>query len=151
MQDLHGKLSCQETFIACYWICVITALVGLIEAVGEFVRVYSDEEYEPMTFWSRSYRNIPFDYQRKFRLLGSTLNIALSVFLIYGFTNFRHVFLYPWIAVNALIVLLESFYWISNLICNKTFNWKPFMSVMFLLLRLLLVIHVSMVIAKLQL
>lgn len=150
LEDIHARFSCEETFIACFWICLLTALVGFGEAISEFVRVYSDDEYEPTTFYSRNYQNIPLDYQRKSRLFGSTLNIAINLFLLYGFLNFRYVYLYPWIICNAFIIALESFYWISNVIRNKIFKWKPFFSIMFLLCRLLLVIHVSMLISKLE-
>lgn len=150
LEVMHSKFSCEEWFIACYWICVFTALIGLSEAIQEFIRVYSDRDYVPMTFWSRSYRNIPLETQRKFRFFGSTLNTALSVLLIYGSLHFRYAFSLPWIIVNALIIALESFYWMSNFLRNKVFKWKPFLSVTFLLLRLLIVIHVSMVISELR-
>lgn len=148
LEDLHAKFSGEEWFVACYWICVLTAVVGLCEAVGDFIRIYSNNDYEPVTFWSRGYRNIPYEFQRKSRILGSSLNIALSVFLLFGFLNFLHLYSFPWIIVNALIIALESFFWISNLLRNKVFKWKPFMSVAFLLLRLLIVAHVSMVISE---
>lgn len=150
LKGLHEKMSCEETFLACYWICLLFSLVGFVEAISEFVRVYSDQDYEPNTFWNRTYRNIPLEFQRKARLFGSALNIALGLFLLYGFLNFRHIFMYPWIVVTSAIVLLESFYWISNVLRNKTFKWNPFSSVLFLLIRLLLVIHVSLLMAELS-
>lgn len=150
LQIIHAKLSCEDTFIACFWFCVIFAAIGFFEAMGEFINVYSDDKYDPPTFWNRNYCNIPLEYRRKARIVGSALNIALTLFLLYGIVNFRHAFIFPWIVANGIIILLEAIYWISNAVSSKVFKWQPFISVMFLLFRFAIILHVTMVIAELS-
>lgn len=146
----HAKLSCDDFLILCYWFCIVCAVVGLIEAILEFVRVYSDEMYEPSTYWNRTYQNIPIEYQQKARHLGSIVNIITSFGLIYGFTNFREIFILPWIITNALVVGLEIFYWIVTGISSKNFKMNPIKSILFMAVRIVIALHVMLVIKESQ-
>lgn len=149
LRDLHSKLSCEDFFVLCYWFCVVVAIVGLMEAISEFIRVFSDAAYNPKTFWNRSYKNISMENQRKARVVGSTLNIVANICLLYGFMNFRHYYVYPWIITNGIIIILELGYWGSNILVNKNFKWRPFMTLTILVLRQAVMIHVIIVINEL--
>lgn len=149
LQNLHVKLSCEEFFILCYWLCVAVAIIGLTEAITEFVRVYSDAAYNPSTFWNRSYRHISTEHRRKARTIGSALNIASNMLMLYGFLNFRYFYIFPWIIANGIIIALELLYWISNALSSKIFKWTPFMSLVFLVFRQAIIVHVMFVISAL--
>lgn len=146
---LHAKLSSEDFFILCYWFCIIVAVVGLVEAIWEFIHVYSDEGYEPKTFWNRNYCHIPVEFRRKGRILGSILNVVSNILLLYGFTNFRHAYIYPWILTNGAIIALEAFYGISTFLGNKIFHKEPFIAFTLLVFRFAIVLHMSIVISEL--
>lgn len=146
----HTKLSGDDFFIFCYWFCVTFAVIGLLEAIVEFVRVYSNENYEPTTYWNRNYKHIPIEYQQKFRLLGSIVNIITCFSLIYGFTNFRDLFILPWIITNALVIGLEVFYWIVNGISSKNFKLSPIKSILFMAFRIAIAVHIMMIFKESQ-
>lgn len=149
LEIFHAKLSSYDAFIACYWFCLITATIGLGEAITEFVKLYSDESFEPSTFWNRSYHHIPLEFRRQARYAGAILNITSSLFQFYGFVNLRAAFVVPWIVLNAVIIVLEVFFWISSLITKKTCCVKQLMSIMFLILRFAIVFHVKLIIQEL--
>lgn len=148
-QVLHSKFASEDFFIFCYWLCIFIALMGLVEAIAEFVRVYSDELYEPQTFWNRNYSHIPFEYRRKARIFGTSMNIVTNILFLYGFSNFRHGYIYPWLIINGAIVLLEAIYGMSNFLSNKIFKSRPFASIIFLALRYVIVFHMMTAIAEL--
>ena len=144
----HAKLSCDDFFLFCFWFCLMFALVEFIEAVVEFVKVYSDDQYRPTTFWNRTYKHIPTEYQRGGRMLGTVVNIVSSFSQIYGYTNFRASNLLPWIIRNTIVISLEVLYWVINGFATKSFKLKPMKSILVLLFRIAIAIHVMMVIKR---
>lgn len=144
----HEKLSCDDFFLFCYWFCLIFAVVGFLEAVIEFVRVYSDDKYNPTTFWNRNYKHIPYEFQRAGRMLGTVFNIVSSFGQIYGYTNFRGSNLLPWIIINTFVVSLEIIYWIINGFVSKTFKLTPMKSIIVLMFRVALTTHVMMIMKR---
>lgn len=150
LKILHANMATEDVFIFCYWFCLVTAFIGFVEAFMEFVKVYSDEHYLPKTLWNREYHHIPFEYRRKARIVGSGVNIAVNLFFLYGFFNLRHMFLIPWIAINSIIVVLESFFWITNAVNKKTFKLGPLLSLTFLILRFTIVFQIMLTIADLD-
>lgn len=149
LKMLHGNFSGQDFFILCYWLCVIMSTLGLLEAAVEFIRVYSDEKYEPNTFWKRTYRHIPMDYQRKGRLIGSGLNITVGLLFAYGFAAFRFSYILPWIYINSGIIVCELFYWMSRFASKKVFDLKPLISIAIMLFRVALSVHVMLMVKNL--
>lgn len=150
LKILHANMATEDVFIFCYWFCLVMALIGFVEALMEFVKVYSDEHYMPKTFWNRDYHHIPFEYRRKARIVGSAVNIAVNLCFLYGFVNLRSAFIVPWIAINSVIVALESFFWITNAVNKKTIKWSPLVSLTFLLLRFTIVSQIMLIIADLD-
>jgi hypothetical protein len=146
----HAKLSCDDFFIFCYWFCIVFAFVGFIEAILEFARLYNDEKYEPSTFWNRTYHHIPIEFQRKARFTGSITNIISSFCLIYGFVNFRFLYILPWLLTNVAVIALECIYWIIAGFSTKTFKLKPLQTILFLAVRLAIAIHVMLIIKASQ-
>lgn len=144
----HAKLSCDDFFIFCYWFCIVFALIGFFEALFEFIRVYSDQTYDPTTFWNRTYQHIPLEFQRKARVTGSVVNIITSFCLVYGFTNFRDIYVLPWVITSTSVIGLEMIYWIVAGFSSKHFKLNPLMSLSFLALRLAIAVHVMLVIKK---
>lgn len=144
----HLKLSGDDFFVFCYWFCVFFAMLGFVEAVFEFIRLYSDDNYQPSTFWNRSYEHIPLEFQQRARLHGSVFNIISSFCLVYGLTNFRDIFFLPLIVSSVLVIGLEIIYWIIDGFSTKNFKLKPLKSILFLVFRCAIVIHVMIVIQK---
>lgn len=148
IQTLQTKLSNEEMFVSCFWFCIFLAFIGLSEAVAEFIRVYCDKNYEPKTFWNREYCHIPMEYRRHARVLGSALNIVVNILLLYGISNFRDIYIYPWLTSNGTIILLEVFYGVYNFIGNKIFKIKPCISVIFLIFRFVMIWQMTIVLAE---
>lgn len=148
VQNLQVQMSCSDAFIFCFWFSLAVTVFGLVEALMEFVRVYSDEDYDPMTFWYRSYKHITLKHRRQARIFGSAVNIILDTLVIVGLLIFRACYMWPWITLNWTTILLETVYWLSKSLSTKIFVWKPFLSLIFLIGRLTLVVHVAIMLDK---
>lgn len=144
IQDLHSKLSCHDCFIASFWICFLLSTYALGEAIFEFCHVYSDESYEPQTFWNRTYNHMSHEVRRKARYIGSVLNIAANFFLLYGFISFRYLYIISWLVLIGIIVPLESIIWLLQLATHKSAKLKPLIAIMFLALRFAVTLHVML-------
>lgn len=149
LQNVHSKLSCHDCFIASYWICFLMSMYGLVEAAYEFIRLYTDETYEPTTFWNRSHNHFTQETRRKARFIGSILNIATYFFMLYGFISFRSWYITGWLLVNGAIVPLETFIWLSQIAVHKKTQWKPLISIMILTIRFALTFHVMLMMQEL--
>lgn len=147
---VQSAFNCEECFVAGFWMCLLFAFVGFIEAVVEFVRVYSIENYRPKTFWNRSYQHIPVEYRSKARIVGSAVNIAANQLFLYGILCFKIGYFYPWIIINGAVAVLEIFYFTTTAISNKSWYWKPCFSVLFLIVRFGLVFNVMLAIKRLS-
>lgn len=150
LQILGANIATEDTFVLCYWFCLLTAVVAFGEALMEFVNVFSDQQYIPKTYWNREYRHIPIGYRRKARIIGAGLNIAVTLFFLYGFLNLRHPFIWPWVAINAIILGLESLFFIINAVDMRSINWCRAMSLSFLILRFMIVFEVMSTIGNLE-
>lgn len=124
--------------------------LGFLEACSEFLRVYIHEDYDPQTFWGRRYHHISKENRRMARLAGCVANIATCVFLIHGIVNVRASWMLPWIFLNFSIVVLESIYFVKNVVANKAFLWEPLSSTLFLAVRCFISYHLMIVIGKLE-
>lgn len=150
LQILGANMATEDTFVFCYWFCLLTALIAFSEAFNEFYNVYNDEQYIPKTYWNRDYRHIPVEYRRKARVAGAGVNIAVNLFFFYGFLNLRYPFILPWIIINAAILGLESFHWLTNAIRTKTIAWRTLLSLTFLMIRFAIIAAVTSTIADLE-
>lgn len=150
VQVLTANMATEDTFILCYWFCLLTALIGFGEAFVEFTNVYSDEHYTPKSYWNRQYQHIPHEYRRKARIGGAGLNIAVNLLFFYGFLNLRHLYILPWVIMNALILILESTFYIADGIRKKTIAWRTLMSLTFLIVRFAIVTAVMSAIDDLE-
>lgn len=148
VQNLQVQMSRSDVFIFCFWLTLAFTSYGLVEAVMEFVRVYSIESYDPMTFWFRTYKHISLKHRRQARIFGSASNIILDTLAIAGLLIFRSIYLWPWIFTNCAIICLELFYWLSKSLSSKVFIYKPLLSMTFMFTRLALVVHVAIMLAK---
>ncbi|CAG9799738.1 unnamed protein product [Chironomus riparius] len=144
--NCHDTLSCSDTFIVIYWITLILGLIGIFEACKEMIIIFNDENYEPMTFGQRSYEFIGVRQRRRARICGLSLNIKLFFGLIYGLIKLRTSHILPWIAVYGFIIAIEIFYWICDTYTNRRVKLAPIRSLVILIVRWLLTIHIMLVI-----
>lgn len=146
----HAKLSCEDFFILCYWLCMLFTLAELVLSVKEFIKVYSNDKYSPATFWNRRYGHFSKEKQRLARILGTVINIASTCCQLYGYTHFRYRNLVTRIFINVIICCFELLYWIINGFTTKSFKIKPMISILALFLRIAVAAHVMMVIKRSQ-
>lgn len=148
--SFHQILSCSDFFVTLYWLTLLLSSVGLMEAIYEFIRVFSDENYEPSTFGNRSYENVSVGFRRRARICGISLNIKLFVCLLYGLMNFRTSYILPWLVVYGLIIPLEFFYWICELYISRRFKCQPVLSLFVLIIRWAFTLHIMLLMNEIK-
>lgn len=149
--NCHDTLTCSDTFIVIFWITLTLGLIGFFEACKEMIIIFNDENYEPMTFGQRSYEFISVKQRRRARICGLSLNIKLFFGLIYGLIKLRSSHILPWIAVYGFIIAMEIFYWICDSYMNRRVKMAPIRSLVILIVRWLLTIHIMLVINAIKL
>jgi hypothetical protein len=146
----HAKLTCEDFFVVCYWLCMIYTLTELVLSINEFIRVYSNQNYTPASFWNRKYDRFSKEKQRFARILGTVINITSTCSQIYGYTHFRYRNLVPRIFLNVIVLSFELLYWIINGLASKSFKIKPMISILALFIRIAVAAHVMVVIKRSQ-
>jgi hypothetical protein len=146
MASFYEKFSATDYYVTLYWITLVLAAIGLYESCYEFVRVFTDESYEPSTFGNRSYEYFSLHFRRRARICGLTLSIKLFICMLYGMMTFKTSYILPFLVVYGVIIPLEVFYWLCDSSANWRFKFKPMGSLAFLVIRWCFVLQIVMVI-----
>lgn len=150
MKFFQYKFCCVDNFLLLFWISIGWTVYGLFEAVVEFMKIYENEDYEPSTFWNRSYNQFPQNFRRRARICGLAIILAVSLFLIYGLMCFNTSYIFPWLVIYGIIIALELFYWTTYILKMRKFKYGPFMSLLLLTLRWIAIYHVKTVIDNIK-
>ncbi|CRL06673.1 CLUMA_CG019796, isoform A [Clunio marinus] len=148
---LHDKMMCQDCIVFCYWFCMALAIYGLTEALNEFFWTYRDKKYEPKRFLNRVYRKIPIKYRRNSRLCGGLLHIITSTFFLLGLLGLQNEMMLPWVILVGSIIVFEGLFLTLCMAAGEPNTHKPMLSLIFLLFRFAISLHMIMMIRSTQL
>ncbi|CRK88292.1 CLUMA_CG002071, isoform A [Clunio marinus] len=120
---LHDKMMCPDCIVFCYWFCMALAIYGLTEAVNEF-------------FWT---------YRRNLKFCGALSHIFTSTFFVLGLLGLQDELMFPWVILVGSIILEVFFSW-TFIAAGEPNTQKPMLSLIFLLYRLAISLHMIMTI-----
>lgn len=148
LDDLHNIGQLSDFFILIYWLIIIFGIVSILNALYELKKIYTIENYVPMSFGDRNYEYIPTIYRRRARVIGRVLDIKLGFFLIFGLAVFRTSYIIPWLAVYTVVILLEIIHWFTDVFFKSIYDFSRAYKLMFLAIRFLLTMHLFLSINK---
>lgn len=147
IQNIHTKMSCQDSFNVLYWTSLIMATMGLWMSVVEFYNAFKKKtHFVPTTFLNRTYSHITLKIRQNGRKCGLAITIQAVLFLLYGLTKFKSSYMLLWIVIYGAIMLLETLYWIWNYIHTMVFQLRSLMNIIFLIARWFIILHIKTVV-----
>lgn len=108
LQTLNAKSSCEEFFVFCYCVCVAGAIIGSLKGGNYLIS----------TGLRRNPRSV----------VSTLLNITSNILLLCGLLTFRCFYVFPWVILNGIIIILELFYCISNVLFKSSKIFKILMA-----------------------
>lgn len=147
IQNIHTKMSCQDSFSVLYWTSLIMATMGFWMSVVEFYNVFKKKtHFVPTTFSNRTYSHITLKVRQNGRKCGLAITIQSFLFLLYGLTKFKSSYMLLWIVIYGAVMFLETLYWIWNYIHTMVFQLKSLMNILFLIVRFCTILHIKIVV-----
>jgi hypothetical protein len=149
-EPMYSKLTCQDYFVVVFWMTILLATIGLVQSLMELYYVCNEKYlFMPKTFYNRTYARIPVHIRRNGRVFGLIYAIISLMLLLFGLMKFKTIYMELWIHSYGIILGLEIVHWIYILFYKRTFELKPLLCLLLLLLRWTAAFYMKFIIEQL--
>ncbi|EDW07979.1 uncharacterized protein LOC6586235 [Drosophila mojavensis] len=129
-----------EFFPYIFWLVLIISVTGAYRSLGECVHIYCISS-QPLEMWRpRKFYVFNMEVLRMSRMVGAIIMSYAWLLMIYALVNAKPNFIMPWLILNTIMLGLDFFFWVLEVLTGRlTLHLSSIVSMFLLLCTLALV------------